>query len=280
MKSTPEQILIILIFFMAFFSGGRNVAAATAGGGANDRGERISQWNGDEQLNFTVDGRTCLLVVPKVPLPGNRWIWRTEFFGAFAQADVALLAKGYFVAYMDVQNMYGSPVALDHMDKFYGYLLENYHLDPKTVLEGFSRGGLFAFNWAARHPNRIACMYVDAPVCDFKSWPAGRGHGSGSPADWVRLKQAYGFTSDQEAFAYALNPVDHLKPLLAARIPILSVCGDADKTVPFNENTLVVFQHYKEMGGTMEIIVKHGGDHHPHSLRDPTPIVTFILAHS
>jgi lysophospholipase L1-like esterase len=240
----------------------------------------ISNWEGYKRLDFIVDGRSCILVVPKEPAQNNPWIWRTEFFGAFAQADIALLGKGYFVAYMDMQNMYGAPVAMGYMDKFYDYLESTYQLAPKTVLEGFSRGGLYAFNWAALHPERVACMYVDAPVCDFKSWPAGKGHGQGSPDDWTRLKQVYGFSSDDQALAYTLNPIDNLKPLADAGIPIIAVCGDADKTVPYDENIQIVEKRYLELGGQIKVIVKHGGDHHPHSLPDPTPIVSYILDHT
>jgi pimeloyl-ACP methyl ester carboxylesterase/lysophospholipase L1-like esterase len=255
--------------------------ALTGGGFTGKMAPAVaSDWEGYKRLDFIVDGRNCLLIVPKQPAQNNPWIWRTEFFGAFAQADIALLGKGYYVAYMDMQNMYGAPVAMGHMDKFYDYLETTYQLAPKTVLEGFSRGGLFAFNWAVRHPDRVACMYVDAPVCDFKSWPAGKGHGQGSPDDWNRLKQVYGFSTDEQALAYQLNPVDNLRPLADARIPILSVCGDADKTVPFDENSQIVEKRYKEMGGEIQVIVKPGGDHHPHSLPDPAPIVSFILRHT
>ena len=38
------------------------------------------------------------------------------------------------------------------MDSFYNCLTDGWGLDRLTVLEGFSRGGLYAFNWAARHP--------------------------------------------------------------------------------------------------------------------------------
>jgi pimeloyl-ACP methyl ester carboxylesterase len=125
-----------------------------------------------------VDGRNCLLVVPKIPAAGKPWVWRTEFFGHEPQGDIALLGKGFHIAYMDVQNMYGAPVALDHMDKFYAHLREEYGLASKTVLEGFSRGGLFAFNWAARNPDKVAALYADVPLCDFKSWPGGKGKAS------------------------------------------------------------------------------------------------------
>ena len=79
---------------------------------------------------------------------------------------------------------------------------------------------------------------------------------------------------------YPLNPVDNLKPLARAGIPILSVCGDADKTVPFEENTLLAKERYAALGRSMQVIAKPGGDHHPHSLADPAPIVTFILRHA
>ena len=92
-------------------------------------------WQGFERRDFTVDGRLCLLVIPKEPAAGKPWIWRTEFFGHEPQADVALLGKGWHVAYMQVSNMYGAPVALDHMDKFYDHLRRDYGLsaNPATV---------------------------------------------------------------------------------------------------------------------------------------------------
>jgi alpha-beta hydrolase superfamily lysophospholipase len=62
-----------------------------------------------------------------------------------------------------------------------------------------------------------------------------------------------------------------------AHIPILAICGDADKVVPYMENTGLLEQRYKELGGKIEVILKPGVDHHPHSLKDPQPIVDFML---
>ena len=254
------------------------LALADAGAGAGAvTPSTCSQWNGYERLDFEVDGRACLLVLPKTPAPGKPWIWRTEFFGHEPQGDVALLGKGFHVAYMDVQNLYGAPVALDHMDAFYTQLTAQFGLSPKTVLEGFSRGGLFAFNWAARNPQRTAAVYVDAPVLDFKSWPGGKGRSPGSPGDWERLQQVYAFASEAEALDYKLNPVDNLAPLARAGIPILSVCGETDRAVPIEENSRVVEQRYRALGGPITLIAKPFCDHHPHSLQDPTLIVNFVL---
>ena len=155
-----------------------------------------AEWQGYEKRDFIVDGRNAFLIVPKTPAMGNPWIWRTEFFGHEPQADIALLANGFHVAYIDLQNLYGSPVAMKHMDSLYEYVTKDFSLSSKTVLEGFSRGGLFSLNWASRNPEKVACVYNDAPVCDFKSWPGGKGKGKGSPGDWERVKNLYGFASD------------------------------------------------------------------------------------
>lgn len=237
-----------------------------------------NSWHGFAQLKFAVDGRECLLVLPATPAADKPWIWRTEFFGHEPQGDLALLSNGWHVAYMNVQNLYGGPEALEHMDRFYEHLTKQFQLAPKAVLEGFSRGGLFALNWAARQPARVRSLYLDAPVCDFKSWPAGWGKGKGSPADWQRCKKVYGL-DDAQARAYPLNPVDNLKPLADAKIPILSICGDADEVVPMPENTLLVKERYEKLGGEIKVITKPGIGHHPHSLVDPRPIVEFVRGH-
>ena len=233
-------------------------------------------WRGHERLDFVVDGRACVLVLPRSAAPGRPWIWRTEFFGHEPQADAALLRRGFHVGYIDVQDMYGAPVALDHMDAFYAEATGCRGLAPRVALEGFSRGGLFAYNWAARHPDRIACIYADAPVCDFRKWPAGRGRGPASPADWRRCLAAYGLT-EEEALAWRGNPLDNLGPLAAADVPLLHVCGEADEAVAFDENTGELERRYRALGGSIAVLRKPFGRHHPHSLRNPAPIVRFVV---
>jgi hypothetical protein len=113
----------------------------------------------------------------------------------------------------------------------------------------------------------------------FKSWPGGKGKGSGSSGDWAALLKNYGFKNEAEALAYLKNPVDEIAPLAAAKVALIHVVGDSDRVVPPDENTLIVEQRYKELGGTIAVIHKPGGDHHPHGLDDPQPIVDFALEH-
>jgi len=236
-------------------------------------------WHGHDRYTFRLDDRLCYVVVPSRPAPGRPWIWRARFWGHEPQVDLALLDKGFHVVHIDVSHLFGSPQAEAIWDKFYAKLTGEHGLAPKAVLEGMSRGGLMVYNWASAHPDRVASIYADAPVCDFKSWPGGKGKGPGSPADWKNCLAAYGL-SEEEALRYRHNPIDNLASLAKAGVPLLHVCGDADRVVPMDENTRVLQKRYLQLGGSITVIAKPGVGHHPHSLKNPEPIVEFILKHA
>jgi pimeloyl-ACP methyl ester carboxylesterase len=236
-----------------------------------------SSWNGYHREHFRVAGRDCILVNPAAARRGRPWIWRSEFFDAFPSVDLALVRAGFHLAYMDVQNMYGAPASLDLLDRFHERLTQERGLAMRAVLEGFSRGALFALNWSVRHPSHVACLYLDAPVCDFRSWPGGKGRAPGSVHDWELLKKAYGFADDAEALGFG-GPLDNLTPLARADVPIIAVYGDADVDLPPDENVLELQRRYVQLGGKICVIAKPGVGHHPHSLSDPEPVVQFIVA--
>lgn len=239
-----------------------------------------ADWFGYAKYEFEVHGIDYCVVVPKQCAPGNPWIWRAEFFGHEPQADLALLAKGWHVVYIpNAAGLYGSPEAVKIWNKAYEYLTGQHSLSQKPVLEGFCHGGLLVYNWAASNPDKVACIYGDAPICAIQSWPGGKGKSEGSSADWQNCLKAYGLMEEQ-ATNYTLNPVDNLKPLADAHIPLLNVCGDADTAVPMEENTLILKRKYEALGGHIEVITKNGCGHHPHSLKDPQPIVDFILKYT
>jgi len=205
------------------------------------------------------------------------WLWRAEFFGDFATVDRALLNEGWHVVYLSSPDTFGSPDTMRRWAILYELLTKEHGFSRKPVLLGMSRGGLYAYNWAAANPDKVGLVYGDAPVCDVKSWPGGKGKGSGSPQDWELFKKIYGFT-EMQAIEWKGNPIDVLEPIAKARIPIIHVVGDADVVVPIAENTLVLKDRYEKLGGHFELIVKKGVGHHPHSLSDPTPIIQYILS--
>lgn len=237
---------------------------------------KVSDWKGFQKLDFRVAERSGFIVKPETPATGNPWIWRTEFFGHEPQADLALLAAGWHVAYFGVSDMYGAPKAIELMGQFHKHVTNEYGLAKRVTLEGFSRGGLYAVNFAAAHPDETAALYLDAPVLDIRSWPGGKGTGKGSASCWKQALDVYGLT-EETAKGFAGNPLDYAERLANAGIPIIAVCGDADDVVPFAENTKPFAERYKAAGGKIEVIAKPGVNHHPHSLKNPKPIVDFLL---
>ncbi len=240
---------------------------------------KTSDWLGFDRFDFTIDGRRCWVVTPKTAAESRPWIWRARFFGHEPQADVALLNEGFHLAYCDVAGLFGSPQAVKHWNVFYQVMTEQHGLARRPALEGMSRGGLIIYNWAVANPRRVGCIYGDAPVCDFKSWPGGKGIGKGNGGAWKQCLTAYGL-SEVEALTYRHNPIDNLKPLARASVPLLHVVVDADIDVPVEENTAIIEARYEKLGGSIQVIHKPSVGHHPHSLKDSAPIVSFILKHT
>jgi len=236
----------------------------------------VSEYKGYKRQDFYVNGHEGLLIAPKNPADGNKWIWRTEFLGAFDQADMAMVEKGWHLAYYRISDMYGSPKAIELMRDFQQYLEEEFKLHEKAVLFGFSRGGLYAFNYSAQYPEKIAKLYLDAPVMDIGSWPGGLFGADRHHKEWSGCLEEYEI-DEEDAKAYVILSHDKINKLVKANLPILVVAGDADTVVPYEENAKILVERYKELGGSFELIIKPGVGHHPHSLDDVKPIFEFLL---
>jgi pimeloyl-ACP methyl ester carboxylesterase len=198
-------------------------------------------------------------------------VWHGEFFGHKPDPDIALLDKGFHVVYLKVPDTLGCPSTVETWTEFYTHLTKEHKFGKKPALVGLSRGGLYCYNWAIASPDKVSCIYGDAPVCDFKSWPGGKGKGKGDPKNWARVLDLWGFGSEEEALAAKVNPVDNLAPLAKRKVPLLHVYGDADDVVPADENTLVLAERYRALGGPIELIAKAGVGHHPHGFEARPP---------
>jgi pimeloyl-ACP methyl ester carboxylesterase len=235
-----------------------------------------SNYYGYECFDFRFSGREARIVRPKRNAKGCPWIWRARFWGHEPQTEIALLERGFHVAYCDVAELFGNNEAIGIWDRFYE-MLTGAGLAKKAVLEGFSRGGVYIYRWAVHSPSRVACIYADAPVLDLKSWPGGKGKGGGNPAEWQRFKDDFGLASEEEALAFRGNPLDMAAEIARGGFPMLHICGLADVVVPIEENTDPFEKKILESGGRITVIRKPGIGHHPHSLPNPQPIVDFIL---
>ena len=240
-------------------------------------------WKGFERVNGSIAGHEAYYVKPLHPLPGNPWVWRASFPGWHTEMDSLWVAKGMHLAYISVDNEYGSPYAMQVWDKFYHYLTDTALFAPTVALEGVSRGGLYVYAWAKRHPDKVNCIYNEGPVCDIKSWPGGKGKGLGDSSSWKQLLQVYGIT-EQQAMAYTDNPIDHLEGLASFKVPILHLTGLADEYVPADENTNILVQRYLAAGGPAMVYPvttgpqELGGHHYPIEHADWW--ADFILQHA
>ncbi|MGX1930890.1 GDSL-type esterase/lipase family protein [Flagellimonas sp. 2504JD4-2] len=235
-----------------------------------------SNFYGFNQFDFELEGLQLKVVQPKRPLEDRPWVWRARFFGHESQTDIALLERGYHIVYCEVGTFFGNPEAVQRWNKCYD-IMTDAGLNPKPALEGMSRGGLIVYNWAAENLDKVACIYADAPVLDARSWPGGFGNGQGSASDWELAKERYGLTSDTQPDDFMGWPIHKAKLFADSRIPLLHVCGNADKVVPVEENTRLFEKEIKAHGGNIKTIYKEGVGHHPHSLENPKEIVDFIL---
>jgi pimeloyl-ACP methyl ester carboxylesterase len=240
--------------------------------------QTLDEWHGFTRHKFRFEEREAWVVEPHQPRADRLFSWCLIFPDAFTDRCAApqLLAEGFYHVYCDVGNTFGAPEAIERLKRFHDELSRR-GLSQRAVLIGISRGGLYAHNYAVAHPERVAVIYGDAAVLDFKSWPGGFGTGKGSPSDWEALLKLYQFKDEAEARSYSGNPVDQLQPLFSAGIPLVYVVGDTDDVVPWKENTELVEIRYRALGGMVEVFHKPNVGHHPHGLDDPTPVVQFIL---
>ena len=124
-------------------------------------------------------------------------------------------------------------------DAWYAWLTEKRGLSPKPCFIGMSRGGQYSYLWATTHPDKVSCIYADNPACDRES-------------------------------------LGRLVDLAANNVPLFHVCGSIDPLLP--DCSAAIESIYPALGGRISVMIKEGFGHHPHSLRDPKPIVDFILA--
>lgn len=246
-----------------------------------------------DQYNFSTEKGDMIVLCPAKPATGNPWVWKGWFWGNklipstqfTVLADVKLLEEGFYIVMAGGDSL-GHPSGSERMNAAYELMTETYGFSRKPALVGLSRECLSVYRWASANPDRVGCIYVDNGVCSLKSWPGGRrvpgsdSKGEGNAKQWALMKERYGFASDDEALAYKGNPIDLLEPLAKAGIPVLHVCGLADDTVPYEENSAIVKERYEKLGGYYREILKKGMGHHPHGLEDPTPILDFINKHA
>ena len=215
---------------------------------------------GGNRINFLVDGHPGFVVQPPDPAKKGRkpWVWYAPTIGNYPNKSNVwlmerLVQKGFWICGMDVGESMGNPEGCRLFSMFYDTLMIRYQLDKKGCLIPQSRGGLMLFNWAEDPANsnkvsRIAGIY---PVCNLRSYP-----------NLSKAAAEYGVNPDSfEIHLKKYNPIDKLESLLKADVKIFIIHGDNDKVVPLNQNSQIVYDRYKAIGGDIKLVVIPGKGH-------------------
>lgn len=244
-------------------------------------GVQNEQWHGFKVYEFKIDEFKIQIAQPQNPVAGRPWIMSIGEMGDgfHWQINEKLLNAGAFIVAINSYNVYGADYGLDLMDSLYNIARHNFDLPEKCGLFGVSRAGLSIYRWAVRHPGRVACIYGEGPVLDFKTWPMAW---APSANDWTALKRYYGFVSDSVAVAYNGNPIDNLAPIAKAEIPIrhvISLTDDHDtKIVPNERNTLKAQKRLQQMGHDINVVIIPEGMKAPYAFDDQS--VEFMISNA
>ena len=234
-----------------------------------DRPYTESSFYGYEAAEFSVNGHACKVVKPKGVADNRPWVWRTRFWGHEPQLDIALLERGYHIAYCDVAELMGNATAVSLWNTFHA-LLYRAGLNRKALLEGMSRGGVYALNWAAENPDKVAGVYLDNPLLDMRAYI-----GPGKLLS-DEIRKAYQLTTDDAVRQFTGSPMDKIEAIVGGHYPLLILCADQDEVVDPATQTLAFEQRVKAAGGDITVRMKRGFNHHPHSLPNPAPLVEFM----
>lgn len=238
----------------------------------------LDEWR---RIDFKFRDRDAILVFPKKENASTHWLLKTEYFGAFPNLEVEMLRRGYHLAYLANINRWGLDADMDAKADFADFLQQEYGLSARCVPVGMSCGGLHAIKFAAKYPQKVSVLYLDAPVVNLLSCPMYMGtprENAGSASMEGEALLALGLTRS-EMIAYREHPFDKIPTLVANRIPVVLVYGDADKIVYYHENGALLEKAYEKTDIDHAVFGKEDCDHHPHGLEDPTPIAAFIQNH-
>jgi len=235
-------------------------------------GIQKNEWHGFEMLEFAFGGKNARLVYPSVPRADKKWLFKTEYFGAFPNFELAMLERGYYVAHVQNTTRWCLPEDTDRQAVFCEFLHREFGLAKSCMPVGMSCGGMQAVYLAAKYPQLVAALYLDAPVLNLLSCPCGLGVAKVKFYD--EYIKATGNTVSN-LLNFRKHPIDMVDAIISEKIPTILVCGDSDRTVPYVENGMLLSKKYRASEVPFVEVLKKNCDHHPHGLDTPGKLLEF-----
>ncbi len=230
------------------------------------------EWNGFRGITFEFLGMPVTVIKPNVE-PNGKWMLKTEYFGAFPNTEIELLCRGWHLVYQKNENRWAGESDLARKEALVRFIPTELSLLTQFTAVGMSCGGMYAVMLAARCPELVDVLYLDAPVLNLLSCPCDMGVGqSGLYSEFFRFT---GMTKS-EMLSYRNHPIDKIPTLISHNIPIVLVAGDSDRIVPYSENGEILANAYECAGKPIRKFIKPGCDHHPHGIEDAALLADVI----
>ncbi len=183
------------------------------------------------------------VIVPNSPAPGKPWIFRADATTRDAVLDQAFLARGFHIV-MPPLTAQSGPV-LTQWNNAYA-LLTRHGFSKKPVLEGTGTAAGEAYAWAIENPDRVSCVLARNPAL--------------------------------RSLMTKTVPLDNLGPLASAKVRLLHLCDETDPWL--GEQTRVAEKRYKELGGSLSVLINHQSPGVPLSEADLGRAIDFVLANA
>ena len=92
-----------------------------------------------------------------VPRPENSILLVPTFTKMYVEKR--LVAEGFHLAWLKNETRFATKEDCERKSQFVSYLIEQYALQSKCVLIGYSCGGAHAVNFAGTYPNLVSCAF-------------------------------------------------------------------------------------------------------------------------
>lgn len=227
---------------------------------------------------FEFEGKRAIVVFPHTKNIRKSIILKTEYWGAFPDIEIKLLERGFHVAYVENESRFAAVSDCDRKARFVEFLAEKYCLDKKCVPVGMSCGGAHAVRFAGFYPQLVSCVYIDAPVLNYCSFPGKIGNEECEYIWENEFLKVYPDIKRYQLVNFSEHPLCSIDSLIRNKVPVLMVYGTEDSSVIYEENGRLLELAYEgEQNPLLTCIRVEHRAHHPHGMTDDnTPIVDYI----
>ncbi len=236
-------------------------------------------WYGGHRIKFDFEGFTAWVVEPvNDAAEGRPWTWTMQWAEAFVDRTGVpdLLKQGFHHATIELFDTRMDARGLASAAAFQEFLVKDLGFAPKANLIGMSWGGFFSIRYAAKYPQNVRKIYLDAPLLQFGADFAKGGTPTENAATigpWAAQTPA-----DGDWLKNPEMPINMAERVAAAKIPVLLLYGGQDQTVNPSANCELFRERFQAAGGEIQVESRPLFGHHPHGL-DPdktTPITDFF----